>query len=540
MVVDIEERNREHLARILADLSRPDAYPYPVDHVDIEETHISLVFLAGDYVFKVKKPVDFGFLNFTTLDRRHLFCEEEVRLNRRLTHGVYLGVVPITDTGLQLRVDGKGPVVEYAVKMRRLRQEQTFLRLLERNALPADALESLTLRLTQFYRQDAARGPDVDRWGTRDAIWTNIAENVAQTRPYVGSIIAPVQLEWIESVSRDVLDREAAAFDQRVANGWIREGHGDLHLAHIFFERPGPDGVQIVDCVEFNPRLRCGDVAVDIAFLAMDLDHHQQPYLAAQVVELLTEQLADPDLPWLVHFYSIYRAHVRAKVACFRSDDVAPELPEALAVRTEAERYIDLATSYVIEPARPMLLLVGGLSGTGKSALARRLARSLGTTLASSDIVRKQLAGRSPTSYAPVPYGAGIYTEQLTTQTYETLLNQAAQALLSGHSVVLDATFLDATWRERARDLAQNAGADVLLIECQCPEPVVQQRLQARPQEPGQVSEATWAIYQEQRRRYGSVMEHTAGLPHLVVTTDRPTAQVLDDVLRVLPLRRRL
>ncbi|MBX6755107.1 MAG: AAA family ATPase, partial [Thermorudis peleae] len=248
----------------------------------------------------------------------------------------------------------------------------------------------------------------------------------------------------------------------------------------------------------------------------------------------------DPDLPWLVHFYSIYRAHVRAKVACFRSDDIAPELPEALAVRTEAERYIDLATSYVIEPARPMLLLVGGLSGTGKSALARRLARSLGTTLASSDLVRKQLAGRSPTSYAPVPYGAGIYTEQLTTQTYETLLNQAAQALLSGHSVVLDATFLDATWRERARDLAQNAGADVLLIECQCPEPVVQQRLQARPQEPGQVSEATWAIYQEQRRRYGPVMKQTAGLPHLVVTTDRPTAQVLDDVLRALPLRRRL
>lgn len=540
MAVDHDDEARQHVARLLADLSRPEAYPFPVEAVDIEETHISIVFLAGDLVYKVKKPVDFGFLDFTTLELRHHFCQEEVRLNRRLTRDVYLGVVPVVEVGGQLQFYGDGPVVEYAVKMRRLPDDRMLLRMLGRGEVDEPVLAALADRLTRFYREEAATGPGVDEWGTPEAVWHNIRENLDQTAPYAGEIIAPVQLRWIEDASSNFLWSQADLFGRRVAGGRVREGHGDLHLAHVFVERPEPDGLQIVDCIEFNPRLRCGDIAVDVAFLSMDLDHHGRSDLAARFVALLAERLADDDLARLVHFFSVYRAHVRAKVNCFRTDELAPELPEYLAVRTQAERYIDLATSYIVEPARPTLFLVGGLAGTGKSVLSRRLARALGARLASSDVIRKELAGRPLESRNPVPFGEGIYGPELTRATYETLLARADEALGQGRSIVLDATFLDPHWRERARDLAQSRGADLLLIECRCPPEVVHHRLLYRAQEPGQVSEATWAIYQEQRARYGETFAEVAGLPHVVVDTDRPSAQVLEDVLCRLSLRRRL
>ncbi len=540
MAIDHDDVVRQHVARLLADLSRPEAYPFPVEAIDIEETHISIVFLAGELVFKVKKPVDFGFLDFTTLELRHHFCQEEVRLNRRLTRDVYLGVVPVVEVGGRFQLYGEGPVVEYAVKMRRLPDERMLLRMLGRGEVDETVLTALAERLARFYRQEAASGPGVDEWGTPEAVWYNIRENLEQTAPYVGEIIAPIQLRWIEDASSSFLRSQAELFARRVADGWIREGHGDLHLAHVFVERPEPDGLQIVDCIEFNPRLRCGDVAVDVAFLSMDLDHHGRSDLAARFVALLSSRLGDDDLARLVHFFSIYRAHVRAKVNCFRTDELAPELPEYLAVRTQAERYIDLATSYIVEPARPTLFLLGGLAGTGKSVLSRRLARALGARLASSDVIRKELAGRPLELRHPVPFGEGIYGPELTTATYETLLARADEALGQGRSIVLDATFLDPHWRERARDLAQSHDAEILLIECRCPPDVVYHRLLYRAQEPGQVSEATWAIYQEQRSRYGETFAEVAGLPHLVVETDRPSAQVLQDVLCRLSLRRRI
>jgi len=540
MEIDRDDEARSHVARLLADLSRPEAYPIPVDTIDIEETHISIVFLAGDRVFKVKKPVDFGFLDFTTLERRHHFCQEEVRLNRRLTRDVYLGVVPVVEAGGQLQFDGDGEVVDYAVQMRRLPHDRMLLRMLGRGEVTAQLLDVLAERLAQFYRHEAATGPGVDEWGTAEAVWHNIRENLDQTERYVGEIIAPIQLRWIEEASANFLWNEAALFHRRVASGRIREGHGDLHLAHVFVEQLMPDGLQIVDCIEFNPRLRCGDIAVDVAFLAMDFDHHGRSDLGTQLVALMAERLADSELARLVHFFSVYRAHVRAKVTCFRTDELAPELPEYLAVRTQAERYIDLATSYIIEPARPTLLLVGGLAGTGKSVLARRLARALGVQLASSDVVRKELAGLPPESRRPVPFGEGIYGQELTMATYEALLARADEALSAGRSLVLDATFLDRSWRERARRLATSRSADVVLIECRCPPDVIYHRLLYRAQEPGQVSEATWAIYQEQRERYGERFTEVAQLPHLVVETDRPSAMVLDEVLRQLSLRWRL
>ncbi len=322
--------------------------------------------------------------------------------------------------------------------------------------------------------------------------------------------------------------------------GKVREGHGDLHLAHIYVEGLAPDDLQIIDCIDFNPRLRCLDLAVDIAFLSMDLDYHGQSSTAYHIVDLLTRDLDDPDLPRLVQFFSIYRAHVRAKVACFRADEIAPELPEFFAVRNEAERYFDLATSYIVEPRRRTLFLVGGLSGTGKSVISRRLARSVGAGLVSSDSVRLELAGKSPAEREPVDYGTGIYSEEFTDRTYERMFELGEEILASGRSVVLDATFLNPRWRERAQEIVWRLGLDLLLIECQCPPNVARERLTRRAKELLEPSEADWAVYQQQRQRYGESFDELEQMPMLTLRTDKPSAQILDEVLSSLDLNRRL
>jgi len=538
MMVQDDER-RAHQSWLLSELSRPEAYPFPVDRIDIEETHISMVFLAGNYAYKVKKPVNFGFLDFTTLEQRRYFCEQEVLLNQRLTEGVYLDVVPIVRIGNHLQFEGEGEVVEYAVKMRRLDFDQTLLRRLQRDAVSTELVAALANRLAAFYR-DAARGPEIDQWGTPEAVWLNIRENLDQTQPYIGIVLAPLQHHWISVTSERFLRERLELFQRRLAEGRIVEGHGDLHLAHIFVESEAPPRFQIVDCIEFNPRLRCGDVAVDLAFLSMDFDHHGRSDLARWFVLRSSDALDDPELPLLVHFYSVYRAHVRAKVNCFRLDELAPESDEYTAVRVQAERYIDLATSYLVEPSEPLLILIGGLSGTGKSVLARRLGRCLGVPVYSSDVVRKELAGVALKRRQELPYGAEIYGPELTRATYETLLARAERTLTSGRSVILDATFLDPQWRQAAAALAARCAVTAILVECRCPADIVERRLRYRPQEPGQVSEATWTIYLEQRARFGEKIESLPGLRHLVVDSSQPLPLVLDDVLASLPLRERL
>lgn len=537
-MVDAEATAREHVSRLIADLGRSEAYPYPVDTIALEETHASLAFLAGDFVYKVKKPVDFGFLDFSTLERRKFFCEEELRLNRRLTRDVYLEVVPVVEAGGRLAVHGEGPALEYAVKMRRLDDNQMLGYLVESGQVDAAVWPALSQRLADFYSA-AATGEGINQWGARAIVWRNIEENLEQSEPYRGTIVAPIQLQLIDEASRQFLDQEGELLEARIASGKVREGHGDLHLAHIYVEGPGPDGLQIIDCIDFNPRLRCLDVAVDIAFLSMDLDYHGHPALARHVVELLSSDLDDLDLPRLVQFFSIYRAHVRAKVAGLRSDEIAPELPEFFAVRNEAERFFDLATSYIVEPNKTSLILVGGLSGTGKSVISRRLARSIGAGLVSSDSIRLELAGKTPAERQTVDFGTGIYTDEFNELTYERMFERAEATLSAGRSAVLDATFLNPKWRERASDLSARSGADLLMIECQCPPEVARDRLTKRARELFEPSEADWAIYQEQRRRYGESFGEVA-LPLITLKTNRPSALILDEVLTKLDLKRRL
>ncbi len=534
-MVDTDQATREHVSRIYADLSRPDAFPEQVNEVQIEETHISIVFLVGDTVYKVKRPVDFGFLDFSTLEKRKFYGEEEVRLNARLTHNVYYGVVPITEDDGHYKIEGSGPVREWAVKMRRLPDDGVLAELVKQGKADEHVLNRVVERLVAFYPK-ADTGEGVDEWGSAEAVGFNIQENVDQSKPYLNKFIAPIQLDLIDKASKEFLTGQAELMQNRVDTGKIRDGHGDLHLKHIIIEGPRPEQMQIIDGVEFNPRIRCGDIAMDVAFLAMDLDFQRRPDLANHFIARLTERMGDKDLPRLVQFYKAYRAHVRAKVACFMSENIAPEMEEFVAIRSEIQRYIDLATAYLVKPERPTVVIVGGLSGTGKSVLARRIARTLEAEWLSSDRIRKEITGHDAHERLSDKYGSGIYSPEISQETYDTMISRAVSAASKGSSVVLDATFLDKEWRTRARDAFKVVDADLQFVECWCPPEVVAERLEQRASDDTEASDASASIYEEQRERYGEQMAEVQNLAHIVVDTNRSDAEAFNDALKVLNL----
>ncbi|MCJ7628771.1 MAG: phosphotransferase [Longimicrobiales bacterium] len=331
-------------AMLVGSMRDPAFYPHEVEAVGYIQTHISSVFLTGELVYKLKKPMNFGFLDFTTIELRRENCEKELRLNRRLAPSVYLRVEPITvDDGVPT-LGGVGPVVDWVVVMRQVEQRLLGLRVMGRGDLTVEKIRSVVDTLVPFY-QKARTGPGVDEFGSAGTVKFNTDENFEQTAGYVGIALTRERYDEIRSFTNDFLAGKEKLFQRRVAEGWVRECHGDLHLGNIFFE----DSPVIFDCIEFNERFRCSDVAVDLAFLVMDLDFQGVPNLARAVVDRYVEQSGDSGFLEVVDFYCCYRAYVRGKIACFTSAD--PALDGAAKDRQleSAGRYFDLSHSYATQ-----------------------------------------------------------------------------------------------------------------------------------------------------------------------------------------------
>jgi aminoglycoside phosphotransferase family enzyme/predicted kinase len=479
---------------LVRSLSRPAAYPWQPSAVELVETHISWVFLAGDRVVKVKRPVRFGFVDHATLARRRHSCEEEVRLNRRLTDGVYLGVVPITRNGDGFRLDGHGLPVEWATLMRRLPADRMLDALLAAGAAPTDLAGRLAGRLVPFHLGTAS-ACGAEPYGATDALARVVTDNLDELRPFAGTILGSVQLGLVDGAMRAFLGDQTALLARRVADGWVRDGHGDLIAEHVCLEEDGT--VQVYDCVEFSPAIRCADVASDLAYLLMDLDR-----LGADEAAVALEaryRAAGIDLPTpLVRLYRAHRALVRAKVDCLTvatGHEPHPTLP------AEAGTYLNLAARAALT-VRPFLIAMTGLSGTGKSTVARQLAQATGAALFSSDVVRKELAAAA--GPAPAAWGEGIYTEAWTARTYDRLLALAAEALAASRPAILDATFLDTERRAAAAAVAAAVGAPFLLVETICDEATVAARLAARQARGDSPSDATLAVYRAQRAAFAA------------------------------------
>lgn len=499
--------------KLVESMSRPDFYPHRPASVELVQTHISFVFIAGERVYKVKKAVDFGFLNFTTLEKRRHYCREELRLNRRLAPEAYLEVAAIVeDEEGELRL-GTGRAVDYAVVMKRLPLGRMLKKLLAEGKVPPEAMDAVAAKVAAFHAA-AETGGRIDRIGGIDTIRYNHDENFEQTAKYVGLTIARDRYDFLKDWVRRFLERERPLFEKRVAEHRIRDCHGDLHAEHICLA----DGIVIFDCIEFNERFRFADVAAEAAFLAMDLDYNGYPEHARAFVEAYVRHSGDVDLRRLLDFYRCYYAYVRGKVTSFRLDDPHIGAADRKAAARTAGRYFDLAFSYAARPAKKTLILVAGLMGTGKSVFARALAPLLGAEIVQTDAVRKDMLRIPATEHRYEGFGEGIYSNEVSRRTYAMALEIALEKLRTAGAVIIDGSYKSREERARAFEAARRAGTGAFLVECTCPEATVEARLRARESHGGDISDGRWEIFQAQRRDFETIDEIPAG-SRIVVDT---------------------
>ena len=514
-------------AAMLKDLQRPDAYPAPrPTTVRLVTTHISWVFITDHEVWKLKRPVDYGFVDYTTLERRRHFCHEEVRVNNRLAPGVYLDVVPVRLDRGRHAFTSDGTVVDFAVRMRRLPETANAERLLRDGHLTDDLLARLAARLAAFY----AGAPADASLGSLDILRANVEENFEQVRPFVGRLVPRETFETVKAWQLGCLERNTNVFEQRREQERVRDGHGDLRLEHVYFDR---GDILVIDAIEFNERFRVADVAADVAFLAMELDARGRPELAAGFLADVAMETADYDLYAVVDFYLSYRAWVRGKVASFLATDPSTDPEKAGRKSREAERLFALARRYSQPPtAAGAVVAVGGLIGAGKSTLARSLGRSLAVPIVDSDRTRKALAGIRPTT----PASADVYSGAFTRQTYDEVFRRAEVVLRSGRGVILDASFRTRDVRRRARELAIREGRPFRFVEAVCDDATLRARLRARAAGGASVSDATEELLDRFRREFEPVAELPAD-EHVVVDTTLPASAQREIVRRALPPR---
>jgi aminoglycoside phosphotransferase family enzyme/predicted kinase len=518
-----------HRAGVELALSNPAFYPHYVKAIEIEETHISRVFLTGDFAYKLKKPVDLGFLDFTTLEKRHYYCEQEFLLNQRLSDQIYLDVVAITLESRGYALNGPGQPVDYAVKMRQLPRERTMLELLRRGELNDDMVRRLVQFLVLFYEK-ASRGPTINAMGSQMVVQGNVEEDFSQTESFVPSILNPDKFSRMHDAVRAFLSNNTGLFQRRMETGSICDCHGDLRLGHIYFldHSHFSHDIQIIDCIEFNDRFRYSDVAADLAFLAMDLDFQGFTDVGQTLLTAYAQEAADPEIFMLLDFYKCYRAHVRCKVECLRQ--ITGNLPadKAKVAVQRARRYFEFAYQYACGFSCPTIWIVCGLIASGKSTIAAELAKRLNVRVLSSDVIRKKLFGLEPDEQTVEEFEEGIYSPVATAQTYLWMLLRAREQLFKRNSVVVDATFASRVNRDTFRCLAEEEGAKMIIVECLCPDLVLRVRLAER-QTKSSISDARLKHLEAQRQAFEPLDELGDDL-HLQVSTEQPLQQSLQQI----------
>jgi aminoglycoside phosphotransferase family enzyme len=503
---------------MIAGLALPAAYPHAAERFTHIETHASHVFLVGEFAYKLKKPVNLGFLDYSTLERRRFFCEEELRLNRRLAPDTYLGVVPITGIAASPQVGGQGGVLDYAVKMRRFPQNA----LLSRRRVTPDTVDRVADRVAAFHQVIPIASPETG-YGSPESVFAPILDNLAVLRRGVMGELAAPRLAALEGWIRTRFPALEGLIERRRLEGRVRECHGDLHRDNIA-EVAGH--LIIFDGIEFNPALRWIDTINEVAFLAMDLAEGGAPDLAGRFINRYLECFGDYEGVALLDLYRVYRALVRAKVTAIRLTQPGLEANEVLHYRRMLERYMALAEDYTRDhPAR--LVLTHGRSGSGKTHLSRILRERLRLIHIRSDVERKRLFGLSPEARA----GVAIYTREATARTYDRLLALARALLAGGYGTLVDATFLRRSQRGPFLALAGELGVPCTLLSLAAPEPVLRARVAKRAAEGCDASDADVTILDVQSAANEPLTPEEAACAIPVHSHPAPN---LDDLLRRL------
>lgn len=473
-----------------------------VAYVEVKETHAAVIFLIGDRAYKVKKPVDLGFLDFSTYARRRAAIDDELALNRRLAPDVYLGVSDVTD------VDGLP--MERLLVMRRMPEDRRLAHLVRSGTDVREELRGVADLLAGFHER-CARGPEIDADGTVEALRGRWRANLEAARPFVGTTLDRSTYDEVAAHVESYLDGRSALFEARLAEGAVVDGHGDLHADDIFLLDDGP---KILDCLEFDEHLRHLDRLDDVCALAMSLEWLDAPEAAGALLDAYRAAAGDRAPESLVHHFVAYRAFVRSLVACLPGASDPDSAADLLAL---AHRHL--------RQARVRLVLVGGAPGTGKTTVARGLGEARGWTVLRSDETRKALAGLDSQTSASAADGEGIYTSDWTRRTYEELIRKAEDLLTLGESVILDASWSEAAWRSHAATLAARTSSELIEMMCVAPESVAAERIDRRR---GDASDADRDVAAAMRARFD------AWPSAVVVDTERPPARILDEVEQVV------
>ena len=513
-------------------LLNPALYAHAPDSVELVQTHLSYVFLAGDRVFKTKKPVNFGFINQVKLEERRLNCEREIVLNNRLSSGVYLGVLKLLrlSDGSYTLTEDEPPVgaeiVEYAVEMIRLPDDRILANLFERDEVPPTLMRRLAARLLEFHEQ-ADVVPNDPAFAGAEAQRSWWVREYGEAEGFIGSTWEPTAAATMRSYVASLIEREAPLFDQRLADGRVIDGHGDLHAMHVYLI---DDEIVIVDCLEFTEwfQFRLEDAGYDIAFLAMDLEARGHRALGEDVAGRYIAAAGDETMSVLQPLHRAFRAFVRGKVESIgaQSPEIPPEQQAALA--RSASRYFALASKFVERVADPLLIVIAGVSGTGKSTVGATLAARIGAAYVSSDVVRKSLAGIPAREHVPAERTAEVYGNQMSSRTYAELRERAAAHLAAGRPVVLDATHSKATERAAALQLARDAGLPALIAELRITDYDALARIAERASDPLATSDATAEIYAVQTESFEPISA-SEGV-HLSLDASQDLDDLVDEI----------
>lgn len=503
---------------LIAALQNPALYPHPVEAFHVIETHISWVILTGPFAYKLKKPMNFGFLDFTQLDDRGHFCNEELRLNQRLTEDLYLEVLPITGTAEAPQLGGDGPVIEYALKMRQFPQSQLLSTLQANGELTSAHIDEMARQIAHFHL-NAPKVPATNSAGTPHDVMAPVLQNFEQIRPFLSDKADLAQLDALQAWAESSFERLKPLFEQRKLNGFTRECHGDIHLGNATMI----DGhVVIFDCIEFNEPFRFTDVYADTGFLAMDLEDRGLKSLARRFISQYLELTGDYQGLEVLNFYKAYRALVRAKIALFSMPSEADAVQRATTLR-QYRNYANLAESYSTIPSR-FLAITHGVSAVGKSHVSMRLVEALGAIRLRSDVERKRLFGEQKVENTPQ---AGIYAADASAATYARLNEIADTVLRAGFPVVLDATFLKREQRDAAAKIAEATGAPFLILDCNAPQAVIAAWLAQRQADKNDPSDATLTIIEEQQATRDPLSAEELLLSKRVETNESGTLDAL-------------
>lgn len=484
---------------VLKSLLKPDSYPEPTSGVELVQTHVSWIFLTDRYAYKIKKPIDLGFLNFSTIDRRRFYCNEEIKYNRRLCPDIYEGIVELRQANGGASFRGNGRILDYAVKMKRLPATRMLDRLVMSNDVSPLEMMAVARVIAEFHRS-IPTSPAISDYGRPDRIRFNWIENFEQTIAFENTTLPASEREVIRSWVASFMDEHADIFIKRVDSGFIRECDGDIHLDNICLTE---GKVYIFDCIEFNDRFRCCDTTADVAFLLMDLDFHNRRDLSEVVLSAYIDASGDNDMLTLLDFYKIYRAFVRGKVESFHSIDTGINQQQRSNAATRAIRYFRLARGY-IERRRlsPTLFITCGLMGCGKSTLSTQLSFELGVAVFNSDTTRKQMAGISPESPVCAAFGQGLYSDQTTHDTYKELLKLAEGEIGARRSVIIDACFIHRSTRLLCAELAERYAVRFVILFISCSEPINRRRLSERSATARSTSDGRNELLNSQRKAF--------------------------------------